>query len=60
MMQENNTAPTLNQDIYRRILKLIILRKNNDLTDVMKQHAGKWVFNLIYFLKLKVETECVV
>ena len=53
-MQEKSVLPDLNQDIYRRILTLIVRQKKNDLNEVMKEHAGSGYRNLfaksVFFL----------
>ena len=43
MIKENNFVPDLNQDVYRRLLKIIIRRKHDALSEVMKEYAGHWV-----------------
>ena len=45
-MQEKSVLPDLNQDIYRRILTIIVRQKKNDLNEVMKEHAGSGYRNL--------------
>ena len=46
MIKENNFVPDLNQDVYRRLLKIIIRRKYDALSEVMKEYAGYWVKNV--------------
>ena len=40
MTQEKKLVPDLNQDVYRKILKVIVRRKHNALSEIMNEYAG--------------------